>query len=494
MRIDVTLPAGLRLAGTAAGDGWQCEATPTGASCDRPRWKKGARSVARLPVLADATVSGFQEIGVAAAYGQRQTATVFRVPVAPSGLRLGHAARGRVDVALAGSTLLSCRPRPLCLLGTDNNVLDMSPLLPAFGEPAAPDGLLDEQGPAGPKGPITALAGEKAASGARLDLPDGAKVRWAGLVVAASAARLPELVALHGPKGDWSPVEVRYEHAESGASLTQGFADVTKLLRRGGGGDWWLAAPAEPLPRGRKQFAGWTLAVVYEHGAAPRGEAAVYLGPRTGRGDTATTVGLGGAGPVRVGLALWDGDLALTGDELLIDGSPAGEPGNLGGGRNAGCRGAGLPDRARPVPLAHPRAGRALGGRQGPGRQHRRAADGRRSDGGGRARGDHRAVARGGAGGGGTVGSRGDPQTADRATRPSTAAAARRAVPAPDPRAGQVRRRRRRGIHRRFRRLQPVALAHRPGRRGGDLHRGRRDRRASSATATGPGVTASAPA
>lgn len=337
VRIDVTLPAGLRLSGTAAGDGWQCAATPTGASCDRPRWKKGARSVARLPVLADATVSGFQEIGVAAAYGQRHSATAFRVPVAPSGLRLGHAARGRVDVALAGSALLSCRPRPLCLLGADNNVLDMSPLLPAFGEPAAPGGLLDEPGPAGPKGPITALAGAKAASGARLDLPDGAKVRWAGLVVAASTARLPDLVALHGPKGDWSPVAVRFAHAESGTSLTQGFADVTKLLRRGGGGDWWLTAPAESLPRGKKQFAGWTLAVVYEHGDAPRGEAAVYLGPRTGRGDAATTVGLGGAGPVRIGLALWDGDLALTGDELLIDGVPVGEPGNLGGGRNAGA-------------------------------------------------------------------------------------------------------------------------------------------------------------
>ncbi|MEU8000039.1 sigma-70 family RNA polymerase sigma factor [Catellatospora sp. NPDC049111] len=337
VRIDVTLPAGMRLAGTGAGDGWQCEATATGASCDRPRWKKGARSVARLPVLADATVSGFQEIGVAATYGRRQSATAFRVPVAPSGLRLGHAARGRVDVALAGSTLLSCRPRPLCLLGADNNVLDMTPLLPAFGEPAAPGGLLDERGPAGPDGPITALAGEKAASGARLELPDGAKVRWAGLVVAASAAELPELVALHGPKGDWAPVEVRFGHAESGASLTQGFADVTKLLRKGGGGDWWLAAPAGPLPRGKKQFAGWTLAVVYEHRAAPRGEAAVYLGPRTGRGDAPTVIGLGGAGPVGLGLALWDGDLALTGDELFIDGAPAGEPGNLGGGRNAGA-------------------------------------------------------------------------------------------------------------------------------------------------------------
>jgi RNA polymerase sigma factor (sigma-70 family) len=337
VRIDVTLPAGLRLAGTGAGDGWQCEATATGASCDRPRWKKGARSVARLPVLADAAVSGFQEIGVAATYGRRQSATVFRVPVAPSGLRLGHAARGRVDVALAGSTLLSCRPRPLCLLGADNNVLDMTPLLPAFGEPAAPSGLFDERGPDGPDGPIAALAGEKAASGARLELPDGAKVRWAGLVVAASAAELPEVVALHGPKGDWAPVEVRFGHAESGTSLTQGFADVTKLLRKGGGGDWWLTAPAGPLPRGKKQFAGWTLAVVYEHRDAPRGEAAVYLGPRTGRGDAPTVIGLGGAGPVGIGLALWDGDLALTGDELFIDGAPAGEPGNLGGGRNAGA-------------------------------------------------------------------------------------------------------------------------------------------------------------
>ncbi|MEV4415322.1 sigma-70 family RNA polymerase sigma factor [Catellatospora sp. NPDC049609] len=335
VRIEVTLPAGMRLAGTGAGDGWQCEATAAGALCERARWGRGARSVARLPVLADPAVSGFQQVTVSAAYGQRRSESVLRVPVAPAGLRLGHAATGRVGAALAGNVLLSCTPRPLCLVSGDNNLLPMAPLLPAPGEPAAPGGLDDPEGPPGPKGPIEELAGEKAASGTRLVVPDGAKVRWAGLIVAASGPRLPELVALHGPTGGWLPVRVRAGHAESGAAFSQGFADVTKLVREGG--DWWLAAPAASLQQGRSQFAGWTLAVVYAHSSAPRGEAAVYLGPGGGRGDVPATVGLGGGGRVRVGLALWDGDLALTGDELLIGGTAAGEPGNLAGGRNAGA-------------------------------------------------------------------------------------------------------------------------------------------------------------
>ncbi|MFC7763955.1 sigma-70 family RNA polymerase sigma factor [Catellatospora bangladeshensis] len=337
VRIEVTLPDGMRLAGSGAGDGWQCEATPTGAVCDRIGWGRGARSVARLPVLADPEVSGFQQVTVAATYGRQRSESAFRVPVAPAGLRLGHAATGRVDVALAGNVLLSCAPRPLCLVAGDNNLMQMTPLRPTPGEPAAPGGLDGPDGPAGPKGPIEELAGEKAASGARLALPEGADVRWAGLIVASSGARLPELVALHGPGGVWQPVRVETGHAESGAVFSQGHAEVTELLRGGGAGDWWLAAPAGPLPRGRSQFAGWTLAVVYAHRSAPRGEAAVYLGPGGGRGDVPATVGLGGGGKVRVGLALWDGDLALTGDELLIGGAVAGEPGNLAAGRNAGA-------------------------------------------------------------------------------------------------------------------------------------------------------------
>lgn len=337
VRIEVTLPDGMRLAGSGAGDGWQCEATPTGAVCDRIGWGRGARSVARLPVLADPEVSGFQQVTVAATYGRQRSESAFRVPVAPAGLRLGHAATGRVDVALAGNVLLSCAPRPVCLVAGDNNLMQMTPLRPAPGEPAPPAGLDGADGPTGPKGPIEELAGDKAASGARLALPEGAEVRWAGLIVAASGARLPELVALHGPDGPWQPVRVAAGHTESGAAYSQGFAEVTKLVRGAGAGDWWLAAPAGPLPHGRSRFAGWTLAVVYAHRAAPRGEAAVYLGPGGGRGDLPATVGLGGGGRVRVGLALWDGDLALTGDELRIGGAVAGEPGNLAAGRNAGA-------------------------------------------------------------------------------------------------------------------------------------------------------------
>ncbi|MBV1849097.1 sigma-70 family RNA polymerase sigma factor [Catellatospora sp. NEAU-YM18] len=344
VRLEVTLPVGVHLIGADGGDGWRCETTTGGAACGHGALRPGQLSTVRLPVEVDKTVSGFQPVATAVDFGGRRRAAAFRVPVAPAGMRAGYAASGRVDVALAGNTLLSCSPRPQCFQSDDNNLLSMLPLLPGAAEPQAPDGLFDKGGPKGPDGRISALAGAKAAAGARLILPKGAQVRWAGLVVATSSDQFPQTVALHGPSGRWHPVEVRFGHGQTSPSLTQGFADVTDLVRTGG--DWWLAAPADELPHGSGQYAGWSLAVVYAQDRAPRAEAAVYLGPRTGHGDDDATVALGPGGQVKVGLALWDGDLNMAGDSLYIGDSQVGVAGNLAGGRNSSA--AALACRADP--------------------------------------------------------------------------------------------------------------------------------------------------
>ncbi|GHJ50278.1 hypothetical protein Cs7R123_76200 [Catellatospora sp. TT07R-123] len=346
VRLEVTLPVGVHLIAADAGDGWRCETTVGGAACARAALRPGQLSTASLPVEVDKEVSGFQPVATMVDFGGRRRAAAFRVPVAPRGMHAGYAASGRVDVSLAGNTLLSCSPRPQCFQSDDNNLLSMLPLLPGPAEPQAPDGLFDRGGPKGPDGRIGELAGPKAAAGARLILPKGAKVRWAGLVVATSSDVFPQTVALHGPSGRWHPVEVRFGHGASGPSLTQGFADVTDLVR--GGGDWWLAAPADRLPQGSGQYAGWTLTVVYAHDRAPHAEAAVYLGPRAGHGDDDATVALGPGGQVKIGLALWDGDLGMDGDSLYIGDAQVGVAGNLAGGRNTSaaalaCR----PDPAR---------------------------------------------------------------------------------------------------------------------------------------------------
>ncbi|MDI1459911.1 sigma-70 family RNA polymerase sigma factor [Catellatospora sp. KI3] len=344
VRLEVTLPAGVHLIGADGGDGWRCETTTGGAACAHAALRPGQLSTVRLPVEVDKTVSGFQPVATSVEFGGRRRAAAFRVPVAPAGMRAGYAASGRVDVALAGNTLLSCSPRPQCFQSDDNNLLPMLPLLPGVAEPQAPDGLFDKGGPKGPDGRISVLAGPKAAAGARLILPRGAEVRWAGLVLATSSDRFPQTVGLHGPSGRWHPVEVRYGHGQTSPSLTQGFADVTGLVRTGG--DWWLAAPADELPHGSGQYAGWSLAVVYARDGAPRAEAAVYLGPRTGHGDDDATVALGPGGQVKIGLALWDGDLNMAGDSLYIGDSQVGVAGNLAGGRNSSA--AALACRADP--------------------------------------------------------------------------------------------------------------------------------------------------
>ncbi len=47
---ELTLPAGVTLAGTAAGDGWKCAAVSTGAVCRHPSIATGATTTARIPV------------------------------------------------------------------------------------------------------------------------------------------------------------------------------------------------------------------------------------------------------------------------------------------------------------------------------------------------------------------------------------------------------------------------------------------------------------
>jgi RNA polymerase sigma factor (sigma-70 family) len=326
----LTLPAGITPAGADAGDGWTCRAARAAVTCRRA--KTAARSTARVPIKIARTVSGFQRVTLRF----RQTEAEFRLPVAPEGMRLAFAGSGRLHTAIGGNALLSCLPRPACL-DRDNNGLVMVPLLPTETEPGPPDGLFAQGGPTTPTGQLAELAGQKAASGAAIRLPSNARVRWAGLVVAGSAKTAPDLVALHGPGGGWYPV--RLSRPVAGGLTAQGYADVTRLLQGDGGGLWWVAAAAAGLPHGLGEFAGWSIAVVYEQPGAPQAEVAVQLGPvLLDTPDSAVTVQVPAHSRVEVALAVWDGDRGLTGDTLLLGKQPAGDPKNLAQGFSPSAR------------------------------------------------------------------------------------------------------------------------------------------------------------
>ncbi|MCP2325445.1 RNA polymerase sigma factor (sigma-70 family) [Hamadaea flava] len=319
----LALPTGVTLAGRAAGDGWTCRGA-SAVTCTRA--EPGRRTVARVPIAIGPQVTGFQSVGLRFAGRSMQ----FRLPIAPMGTVTAFAGTGRLRTAVGGSALLSCLPRPACLT-SDNNALTMVPLLPTETEPGPPYGLFAPGGPTTPEGQLAELAGEKVASGALVEIPRGARVRWAGLVVGGSKA-VPGLVALHGPGSGWHPVKLV-------RSAGQAYADVTRLLQVDGGGAWWVAAPAAAVPGGPGAYAGWSIAVVYEQAAAPLAEVAVHLGPtELNRPDSRLTVRVLDGAEVEIGLALWEGDRGLTGDSLLIGRRAVGDAGNLARGESASAR------------------------------------------------------------------------------------------------------------------------------------------------------------
>jgi RNA polymerase sigma factor (sigma-70 family) len=338
--VKVGLPAGIELAGADAGDGWRCVASErsgaasdaagitgssAGAACQRPAWPAGESRTARLPVTVDETLGGFAPITVTVTAGRQRSEAGFRVPVAPVGLRVGYAATGPYRLAMAGNTWLSCPTRPDCLLRDrlDNNLVRLQPYLPGAGDPAVPPGLAD---------PVVA------ASGAELPVPAGAEVAWAALHWATTAGEGPELVRLHSPAGGWHSIAPDAVQLGGGRPLRQAYADVTELVRAGGGGPWWVAAGSGPLPTTDTVSAGWSLTVVYADANTPDRDLAVFTGPVSLTGQRSLSVTASSSGePVEVGLAAWEGDRTLDGDRLRLDDQPLGDPENALASRAAGA-------------------------------------------------------------------------------------------------------------------------------------------------------------
>lgn len=315
--LGVRLPAGIHLAAGDAGEGWTCRDGET-VACERSA--ASTSTVARIPVSVDADVTGFQSVPVTL----DENETVLRVPVAPAGMSVGYAASGNVDFGVGGNALLACEPRPACLAADNNNQV-MVPSMPAVLEPAVPPGLLDVVG------------GPTAASGARIAVPAGARVRWAGLAIDSSAKVAPPAAAVSGPGGGWYQVK-GFQKNPTG----QAFVDLTEVFGQAGGGDWWVAVPAGELPSGLGAYAGWSMAVVYDQPTVSDAEVAVYVGPRRLAEAQEVSVGLGEGGDIDVALVVWDGDRTLRDDSLTLDTQPVGDATNAAGGVNPSSLSCGL--------------------------------------------------------------------------------------------------------------------------------------------------------
>jgi RNA polymerase sigma factor (sigma-70 family) len=352
---DMTLPPGTRFVRTAftttASGRWTCAPERVGevdVTCAHDPIEPGhaASAYLRVNIAPDAPSAG-PPLLVLRSYGV-SIGTRGDEGVRPTGLPARFAADGNMRTAEVGNALLSCGAlQPGCAEARargghlrDDDLWDMRPL------------DLDRD------------ATTRSSSSARISLPG--KVVWAGLYWSGAARGGGAVTArVRAPR---SPAYTTVRAGAVGRARLRGltayqaFADVTSLVRRHGGGQWWVAdAPARSGPG---QYAGWSLVVVVRDSFsptnqhppttrfsptnqrpsttrhAPRRQVMVLDGTYavgTGTGRTkldAPIAGLtSGRAPARLGVIGWEGDAEMHGDQLLLNGSPL-TP--AGGDRHAG--------------------------------------------------------------------------------------------------------------------------------------------------------------
>ncbi|MFI6816679.1 sigma-70 family RNA polymerase sigma factor [Nonomuraea sp. NPDC050328] len=290
-------------------DGWSCRPYGEGARCARGPLGAGRATAVFLRVLVAAHApqgvrpavrieSGDQQLSVRAVSGVREVGAPAR-----------FATDGKVVVRAIGNSLLTCPPdragctRALKREGDrrDNDLWSMR--------------HRDEDDD----------DSTKASSGARLELPEGGQVVWAGLYWSAGVGKGGPIKFRPPGRKDYVnvvPAQVLVRELPSGAGY-QAFADVTSMVSDAARkrGMWWAADM--PTREGVSQHAGWSLVVIATDPAQPYSQAVIL--------DTATVVGgaqdrlslpLGGlhatAASARAELVTWEGDADLSGDRVSL--------------------------------------------------------------------------------------------------------------------------------------------------------------------------------
>jgi uncharacterized repeat protein (TIGR01451 family) len=183
-------------------------------------------------------------------------------------------------------------------------------------------------------------------SSARLTLPAGARVLFAGLYYGARTT------AGTGGKAapDASPAGLRrvdlkvpgsavFERLSSQVDQSTdvtgayaAFVDITSQVQRAGSGGYTVAGVQAAT--GMDRYAGWALVVAYEAAGDPPRNLTVFDGLQSvTQGKPALTIPVSGfqtplSGPVRtkLGFVAYEGDRGLTGDSATLDGKPLSDP------------------------------------------------------------------------------------------------------------------------------------------------------------------------
>jgi len=304
-RLTVTVPDGLSFDPKTAGWPATCDVAGATATCALGTVAYAGSSTVVLPSRVEAAIADEVTATATATDAAPVTATA-PVGTASSGLSVRFQSKDRQTLAAVqiGAPVLGCSG---CGTGgADNNGL-----------------------------PLKSLG----ATSSTLGLPPGATIEYAGLYWSANRyqgeawSSDPATVRLRAPGGSAFAVADADgpEFVLDGSRRTyyQSFADVTELVRHGGGGAWTvgdvavsagiLGTPLDPVPT---YYGGWVLVVVYDDPHATPGALTVYDGAAwvaSGQAQEFAFPTTPGA-TAEVGVVAWEGDRATTGDRLLLDG------------------------------------------------------------------------------------------------------------------------------------------------------------------------------
>ncbi|ADD40515.1 sigma-70 family RNA polymerase sigma factor [Stackebrandtia nassauensis] len=311
MTLTLSFGEGISSPGGDAGDGWSCQPGEGELTCVRAELKPGQSTTAQIPLDVAPEVTGFHDIDVSVVSDNLKGTKTLRVPVAPVGMRTAYASHDATGVASAGNTLLTCVPKKHCRHAAADNHTSVMKSYAAEDHPGG-------------------LDGGNAVSGARLNIPAGAKVLWAGLHWTASGHHAMPDVKISTPGGGWQNVGAQRQFSGIERPVKQSVADITGMVW--GSGEYYVAADKHALPKGIFKYAGWSITAVYQlPGAGPR-ETAVYEGLAQPRAEDTLSVSLPGAGESQLAYTVWDGDRTLAGDNFAINGTTVGDAGNFAHG------------------------------------------------------------------------------------------------------------------------------------------------------------------
>lgn len=188
-------------------------------------------------------------------------------------------------------------------------------------------------------------SGRGGSSAATLTLPTGAQVLWAGLYWGARAnpsASGRSLISLK-PPGATSYQTISGTLlgtiTDQGADTTRpyvAFANVTSIVQARGSGTYWVGGILANTGNDNLGFyAGWSLVVVYRHSSESFKNLVVYDGlavVSSGNNVTITPSGFltpaVGAVNAQIGAVAFEGDGGITGDRLILNGTPLGDAQN----------------------------------------------------------------------------------------------------------------------------------------------------------------------